>query len=113
MLFQNAGGSVNLSSDLEGLLLENITVQEAALHAAIAIAERARADAPVLSGTYKASIGVERFRGGARVVSDDPVAHLLEFGAPHRTRGGTLPARYIFRNAAASLGYTFRTRGGA
>jgi hypothetical protein len=107
MLFQSAAGSVNIAEGFELALLENLTVQEAALQAATAIAQRARETAPVDTGTYRDSIVVERFRGGARVVSDDPVGHLLEFGAPHRS----LPARYVFRNAAAGLGFRFRTSG--
>lgn len=103
-IFSSANGSVSIADNFEFALLDSLPVKEAAFQAATAIADNARATAPVREGTYQGSIGVEAFRGGARVVSDDPVARLLEFGAPHRG----LPARYIFRNAAAALGFKFR-----
>lgn len=101
------GAAVDISEGFEFALLESLVVKEAAFQAATAIAARARATAPVLSGSYRASIGVEAFKTGARVVSNDPVAHILEFGAPHRG----LPARDIFHNAALALGFTFRGHG--
>lgn len=74
--------------------------------AAKQIASTARATAPVLTGRYVASIQVERFRSGARVVARAPEAGVIEFGSPTQNR----PGRWVFRRAAEALGFKFRKK---
>ncbi len=100
----HALGSVTINDAFDAALIENVAVKEGAFRAATAIAARIRQMAPVRTGTYLASIGVQEFRGGARVISTDPIAHILEFGAPNRGIVG----RFFFHRAAESLGFKFK-----
>lgn len=70
------------------------------------IADVARATAPRQSGAYAASIGVEKFRSGARVIARVPYAGTVEFGSA----GGARSGRWIFYRAAQSLGLKFRKK---
>lgn len=103
MRFGGADGLVELSGDFDFAILERVEVKEACFQAATAIAAVARSNAPVASGAYRASIGVEATRHGARVVADCPEASFVEFGVPHHG----IPGRYVFHQAAASLGFKF------
>lgn len=82
-------------------------MRKAARAAAEKIAEDARSSAPVLTGKYRDSFKVStqrdsrgRFSRGAVVSNDDPIAHIIEFGAP----GRNLPARWILRQAGDRSG---------
>lgn len=68
------------------------------------VADVARTTAPRNSGAYAASIAVEKFRSGARVVARVPYAGNIEFGSV----GGSRSGRWIFYRAAQSLGLKFK-----
>lgn len=70
------------------------------------VAEVARATAPHDSGEYAASIAVERFKSGARVVAKTPYAGQIEFGSKNTSRTG----QWILYRAAQSLGLKFRKK---
>ena len=95
---------IHVDPQIEVHLRRLSAVEEATMEVAKKIAERARDTAPVASGAYKASIKVEDFRGGARVIATDPKSAWIEFGAPARG----VAARFVLRNAAASLGFKFK-----
>lgn len=67
------------------------------------VADVARATAPRSSGNYAASIVVQRFRNGARVLARAPYAAKVEFGLPGRREG-----QWVFYRAARSLGLNFK-----
>lgn len=79
-------------------------LQTKSVEAAKAIAQRAVETAPVDSGDYQRGIIVQDFRGGARVLATDQKSSWIEFGIPSRN----VRPQFILRNAAASLGFTFR-----
>jgi hypothetical protein len=68
------------------------------------VADVARVTAPRNSGAYAASIGVEKFRSGARVVARVPYAGNIEFGTVGASRSG----KWVFYRAAKSLGLKFK-----
>lgn len=70
------------------------------------VADVARVEAPRESGAYAASIAVEKFRSGARVVARAPYAGNIEFGSAD----GSRPGRWVFYRAAQSLGLKFRKK---
>ena len=100
---------LHIDPELEMNLHKMPAIEVAAFEAATKIADRARDTAPVVTGRYKAGIKVERFRGGARVLATDQKSSWVEFGNPKKH----IPAQFILRNAAASLGFKFKKGRGA
>lgn len=95
----------------ENFELEVTTWKEVTEHCekiAQEIATVARATAPRDSGAYAASIEVERFKSGARVISKVPYAGQIEFGPADGSKLG----KWIFYLAASSLGLKFRKKRG-
>lgn len=91
--------SATLDKDVEG----DEVVHSRAFVVAAAIAEVAAGTAPVQTGAYKAGIGAEETKRGARVIAKDPKSAWIEFGEP----GINVPAKFNLRNAAVALGYDF------
>ena len=89
-----------------GPLLLNDAVLESQLQAASrdgriqraeAAAEKARADAPVVSGAYRDGIGVDVSGDEVTLVDDDPDAMFKEYGTVDT------PAHSVLTNAAQSI----------
>lgn len=95
---------IELDPDVEEIANKLAGTSDTVLDAAKAVAEVARAMAPVDTGEYAASIKAERAGRKAVVVSDSPHAHWVEFGAPAR---GIEP-QWVFHRAAMSLGFKFK-----
>lgn len=94
--------SDTLEKDVERMQLAEL--RDAARVVAVKIADDARSSAPVVSGKYRDSFEVRNTRAGAEVINSDPVAHILEFGAP----GRNLPARWLLRQAGARSGLDWK-----
>jgi hypothetical protein len=99
---------VTLDQDIEKKVADLVIQGDASIVVALKIVDAARSLAPVESGDYRAGIKAQRTKGGARVLSTDFKSTWIEFGAPSRN----LPARWILRSAAESLGLTFKKRKG-
>lgn len=108
--------SINLDPNLVKMIEGHAEVQTAAQQAAENIARAAIESAPVgdpsidnASGSYKSSIVVQKSNKGDsgiyRVFASDRKAAWIEFG------NANMPARFILRNAAESLGYRFVKKG--
>jgi hypothetical protein len=101
--------TVNLDSDLERKLELHPAVESSARASAVAIADEARASAPVMSGAYRESIVVQKSNRGKsgmyRVFASDPKSAWIEFGTANE------PAQFNLRNAAEALGFKFVKKG--
>jgi hypothetical protein len=99
---------VTLDSNLESKLHKFPAVQASARASVVAIAERAKAMAPVQTGAYRDGIIVNapNEKGVARVLSTDQKSSWVEFGTANQ------PGQFIIRSAAQSLGFKFVKKGG-
>ena len=96
--------SVTLIPDLDEKVKDVIAAGGRPLEIAEQIAAAARADAPVLSGDYKAGIGAQKTPHGARVIASDKKSSLIEFGIPSHNQ----PPQFILRRAVDATGYKFK-----
>jgi hypothetical protein len=99
---------VTLNSNLEKELHQHPAVSSSARASVVAIADRARAMAPVQTGAYRDGIIVNapNAKGVARVVATDQKSTWVEFGTASQ------PGQFIVRSAAESLGFKFVKKGG-
>lgn len=102
-----ADESVELDPQLEKKLHTFPAVTAGSRLTAVAIADAARASAPVQSGAYAAGIVVDppSPKGVARVHATDPKSSWVEFGT------STQEGHFTIRTAAESLGLKFVKRG--
>lgn len=100
--------SVDIDPDLDDKLNKMIAEGGTPLEVAQAIANAARADAPVVSGAYAAGISAMKTPHGARVVASDNKSSWIEFGIPSQNQ----PPQFILRRAVDSLGLKFSKRKG-
>lgn len=98
---------VQLIPDLEEQLDKMVGNSSSPEDVAKQILNVARGMAPVgETGLYRAGLEVQKTPRGARVVATDQKSAWIEFGVPNRD----IPGRWILRNAASSLGFTFKSR---
>ena len=96
--------SVDIDPDLDDKLNKMIAEGGTPLEVAQAIANAARADAPVVSGAYAAGISAMKTPHGARVVASDNKSSWIEFGIPSQNQ----PPQFVLRRAVDSLGLKFK-----
>jgi hypothetical protein len=104
-----ADAEITLDANLEKDLHVHPAVISSARASAVAIAERAKEMAPVVTGAYRNGIVVDPpspKKGVARVHGTDQKSSWVEFGT------ATQPGQFIIRSAAESLGFKFIKKGG-
>ena len=95
---------VTLVPDLDDKVNKMIAEGGTPLQIAEQIAAAARANAPVLSGSYKAGISAMKTPHGARVIASDEKSSWVEFGIPSQNQ----PAQFNLRRAVDATGYKFK-----
>ena len=96
----------HLDPTLDAEVAKLIGEGNSAMKVAEAIAEIARANAPVESGDYAAGISAQKTKKGARVIAADYKSAWIEFGVP----GRGIPAKFILRRAVDAAGLKFRKK---
>jgi hypothetical protein len=99
---------IELIPNVEKAVEEHVGKGDDAMKLAERVLKVAQSNAPRDTGLYARGLTVQKTKYGARVYATDQKSAWIEFGIPSRG----IPAQFVLRRAAASLGLSFRKRKG-